>query len=103
MSANERSFNLLIDGAKILIPFGMAMWTIFNVSAGAGEERAVIRKEVSQAAKERAELKGENQALRNQVQLNTITLTEVKTDLKYIKDSQQETLDLLRSLMRERR
>ena len=87
-----------MDGAKVLIPFAMAMWAIFNVSAGAQEQRAVMQQEISQAAKERAELKGENQALKNQVQLNTITLTEVKTDLKYIKDSQQETLEILRSI-----
>lgn len=96
--ANEKSINLMMEGAKVLIPFAMAMWAIFNVSAGAQEQRAVMQQEISQAAKERAELKGENQALKNQVQLNTITLTEVKTDLKYIKDSQQETLEILRSI-----
>jgi hypothetical protein len=99
----EKSVDFLMDGAKIAIPFAMAMWTIFNVSAGAKEERAIIRKEISQSAKERAELKGENIAVKTQVHSNTISLTELKIDLKYIKDSQEETITLLRTMMRERR
>lgn len=96
--ATEFAMNI----AKIAVPFAMAMWTIFNVSAGAKEERAIIRKEISQAQKERAELKGENIAVKNQVHSNTISLTELKIDLKYIKDSQTETIELLRTMMRER-
>jgi len=99
---SARHISIFMDGAKILLPFGAAMWAIFSVQADAKEDRALMQQQIHANVKELAEISGESKALREQVQANTVTLTEVKTDLKHIKNDTKETLDLIRAYVRSR-
>lgn len=99
---SARNISIFMDGAKILLPFGVALWAVFSVAGDAKEERALMKQEITEGVEERAEHKGEVKALRDQVQANTVTLTEVKTDLKHIKDDTKETLELVRAYVGSR-
>jgi hypothetical protein len=91
-----------LDGAKILLPFAAALWAVYSFSGDAKEERALMHQQINTNIREISEVSGENKALRDQVQANTVTLTEVKTDLKHIKNDTKETLDLVRAYVRPR-
>jgi len=94
---SARNVSVFMDGAKVLVPFGAVLWAMFSLAGDARTERASMQEQINEGIKERAELKGENKALRQQVQANTVVITEVKTDIKHIKDDTKETLKLVRS------
>lgn len=98
-----KAVQYFLDAIKVLLPFGGAVWAVFALQGSANEERAMMREQIRSNTEKIAELTDENKAQRAQMQINTISLTEVKTDLINIKDDTKETLDLVRAYVGSRR
>lgn len=92
----------IIGGAKVLIPFAVCLLSLAGVWYDARQEAAEMKKDIATATAQRAKNEAKLEALSERIAAQEITLTEVKTDLKHIKDDTQETLDLVRSWMRGR-
>jgi hypothetical protein len=99
MSELERtkSVQYFFDALKVILPFAAAMWAIFAIQGESNEERAMMREHIREHTEKITELYAEQELMRAQMHQNAIDLTEVKSDLKYIKDDTKETLDLVRA------
>ena len=90
----------LLKGARILIPFIITLFSLAGVWYDARNQVSIMQKDITTAIESRAKNEARIQALNERVSAQEITLTEVKSDLKHIKDDTKETLDLVREWMR---
>ena len=81
----------LISGAKILVPFVLTIVSIVGVYYAMDNRLSAVEKELSRVSA-KSEAHGEV------IQQHSITLSEVTTDIKHIKNDTKETLDLVRTL-----
>lgn len=89
-----------ISGGKVLIPFAVCLLSLAGVWYDARNQTSMMQKDILNAKAERAKTEAKLESLSLQVSAQELTLTEVKSDLKHIKDDTKETLDLVRSWMR---
>lgn len=90
----------MLTGAKVLIPFAITLLSLAGVWYDARNQASMMQKDIQAAASQRAKNEAKIEALSRQVTAQELTLTEVKSDLKHIKDDTKETLDLVRTWMR---
>jgi len=90
----------LTKGAQILIPFAITLLSLAGVWYDARNQVSIMQKDITSAIESRAKNEARIMALSERVTAQEITLTEVKSDLKHIKDDTKETLDLVRAWMR---
>lgn len=85
----------LIKGVKILVPFVISISSVVGVYYAMDNRLNIVEKDLTKAiAKIEAQEKLTTQ--------HSITLSEVTTDIKHIKDDTKETLNLVRTLYRQR-
>lgn len=92
----------LLKGAKVLVPFAVCLMSLAGVWYDARNQSAIMQKDITSGIEARAKSEARIQALTERMAAQEITLTEVKSDLKHIKDDTQETLGLVREWMRGR-
>jgi hypothetical protein len=92
----------LIGGGKILIPFTMCIISLAGVWYDARNQASMMQKDITAIAEARAKDEARIQSLTDRVNAQDLVLTEVKGDLKHIKDDTQATLTLVREWMRTR-
>jgi len=90
----------LTKGAQILIPFAITLLSLAGVWYDARNQVSIMQKDITSAIESRAKNEARIITLSERVTAQEITLTEVKSDLKHIKDDTKETLDLVRAWMR---
>jgi len=92
----------LLKGAKVLVPFALCLMGLAGVWYDTRTEASNMQKDITTAIEARAKNESRIQVLSERMAAQEITLTEVKSDLKHIKDDTQETLGLVREWMRGR-
>ncbi len=92
----------LIKGAKIIIPFVVSIASVVGVYYKMSNDINNIRTDLENERKNTAKIEAQQIMLSSRVSAQEITLTEVKTDLKHIKNDTKETLDLVRSFIGRR-
>ena len=85
----------LIKGVKILVPFAVSIASVVGVYYAMDNRLNIVEKELAKAV-------GRVEAQDKLLTQHSITLSEVKTDIKHIKDDTKETLNLVRTLYRQR-
>jgi uncharacterized coiled-coil protein SlyX len=85
----------ILAGVKVLVPFAVSISMITGVWIKLEGDVTTLK---AAQAKQEARV----DAIAAQVTAQELTLTEVKSDLKHIKDDTKETLDLVREWMRKR-
>ncbi len=85
----------LIKGVKILVPFAVSIASVVGVYYAMDNRLSIVEKELAKAV-------GRVEAQDKLLTQHSITLSEVKTDIKHIKDDTKETLNLVRTLYRQR-
>jgi len=81
----------LIKGVKIIIPFAISIASVVGVYYAMDNRLSTVETELARVSA-KAEAHGEL------IQQHSITLSEVTTDIKHIKNDTKETLDLVRTL-----
>lgn len=92
--------NEILTGAKVLLPFGITLLSLAGVWYDSRNQVSMMQKDITTAIEARAKNEARIQSLTDRVSAQEITVTEVKSDLKHIKDDTKETLDLVREWMR---
>jgi uncharacterized coiled-coil protein SlyX len=90
----------MLSGVKVLLPFAITLLSLAGVWYDSRNQVAVMQKDIVNATASRAKNEARIESLSLQVTAQELTLTEVKSDLKHIKDDTKETLDLVREWMR---
>lgn len=85
----------LIKGVKILVPFAVSIASVVGVYYAMDNRLNIVEKELAKAV-------GRVEVQDKLLTQHSITLSEVKTDIKHIKDDTKETLNLVRTLYRQR-
>ena len=101
--ATEEEAKVIVNitkGAQILIPFAVTLLSLAGVWYDARNQVSIMQKDITSTIEARAKNEARITALSERVSAQEITLTEVKSDLKHIKDDTKETLDLVREWMR---
>jgi len=84
----------------VLIPFAITLLSLAGVWYDARNQASIMQKDIQSGSAHRAKNEARIEAIARQVTAQELTLTEVKSDLKHIKDDTKETLDLVREWMR---
>lgn len=92
----------MLTGARVLIPFAITLLSLAGVWYDARNQASMMQKDIVSATAASAKNEARISVLTAQVTAQELTLTEVKSDLKHIKDDTKETLDLVREWMRVR-
>lgn len=95
-----KSFLDLMSGAKIIIPFIFMIISVAGVWYDGRNQINIMQKDINTAYALAVKNEAKIQTLQITIENQRVTLTEVTTDLKYIKDAQKETLELVRKLGR---
>jgi hypothetical protein len=90
----------LIGGVKIIIPFAMCIISLAGVWYDSRNQAEMMQKDITIGVESRAKNEARIQALTDRMNAQDLVLTEVKGDLKHIKDDTQATLTLVREWMR---
>lgn len=85
----------LIKGVKILVPFAVSITSIVGVYYAMDNRLSLVEKDLTKAI-------SKIDAQEKLITQHSITLSEVTTDIKHIKDDTKETLNLVRTLYRQR-
>jgi len=85
----------LIKGVKILVPFAVSIASIVGVYYAMDNRLTTVEKELTKST---AKIETQEKLITQ----HSITLSEVTTDIKHIKDDTKETLNLVRTLYRQR-
>lgn len=87
-----------LSGAKILVPFILVVFSLAAVWYSNVNSINMLQKDITNLTTRVAESEASIESLKITTENQRVTLTEVTTDLKYIKDAQKETLELVRKL-----
>ena len=95
-----RAVTDFISGGRILVPFAICILSLAGVWYDSRNQSELMQKDITSAIQERAKNEARIDALTDRVNAQDLVLTEVKGDLKHIKDDTQATLSLVREWMR---
>lgn len=87
-----------LSGAKILVPFILMIFSLATVWYSNVNSINMLQKDITNLTERVVESETSIENLKITTENQRVTLTEVTTDLKYIKDAQKETLELVRKL-----
>ena len=82
----------LIKGAKILVPFVISIGSVIGLYYTMDNRISILEKD-------NAKLETKVESQEKMLNSHAITLSEVTTDIKHIKDDTKETLGLVRTLL----
>jgi predicted RNase H-like nuclease (RuvC/YqgF family) len=92
----------LIKGVKIIVPFVISIVSIVGVYYAMEKDISDLQKDLSNEKEKVVKLQTKVESQERVLNAHAITLSEVTTDIKHIKDDTKETLDLVRTLYRLR-
>jgi|15BtaG_2_1085339.scaffolds.fasta_scaffold75997_2 hypothetical protein len=92
----------LIKTLKILVPFAVSIASVVGVYYAMDNRLSLVEKDLANEKAFNMKTEAKVNALEKTQQAHSVTLSSVQTDLQHIKDDTKETLNLVRTLYRQR-